>query len=100
MKTKMINSLRDNLLASNLFISLHRKYRNRPRRIFSQNKRLFINKSGIEIGGPSQVFSIDGPFPVYSLAGNIDNVNFSERTFWDNTGEGKNFMFSNSKENG
>jgi predicted SAM-dependent methyltransferase len=96
----MINTLRDNILTSALFISVHNKYRNRTRRIFRQNKSHFKNKSGIEIGGPSQVFSNDGPLPVYGVAGKIDNVNYSSETFWGNTGEGKNFVFSSSKENG
>jgi predicted SAM-dependent methyltransferase len=96
----MINTLRDNILTSTLFISVHNKYRNRTRRIFRQNKSHFKNKSGIEIGGPSQVFSTDGPLPVYGVAGKIDNVNYSSETFWGNTGEGKNFVISSSKENG
>jgi SAM-dependent methyltransferase len=100
MKMKMISRLSDKFLTSDLFISVHRKYRNRTRRIFRQNKVYFKNKSGIEIGGPSPVFSNDGPFPVYGVAGRIDNVNYSTQTFWGDAGEGKNFVFSSSKENG
>ena len=49
---------------------------------FSTYKTQFIGKSGIEIGGPSQVFSKRGIFPVYPIAGSLDNCNYCSNTVW------------------
>lgn len=38
---------------------------------------------GIEIGGPSQVFTARGILPIYPEAREIDNVNFSTDTAWE-----------------
>lgn len=48
----------------------------------------FIDKKGIEIGGPSSIFNRD--IPIYSKARKIDGVNFSEKTLWDNRDAGIN----------
>jgi SAM-dependent methyltransferase len=54
----------------------------------------FAGKSGIEIGGPSQAFSRKGIFPVYPMAGNLDNCNFRSSTAWEkNLQQGKTFLF-------
>ena len=37
---------------------------------------------GLEIGGPSQFFQSGREFPIYSAARNVDNVNYSKKTFW------------------
>nr|WP_315488778.1 methyltransferase domain-containing protein [uncultured Rhodoferax sp.] len=50
---------------------------------FQPNQDLFLDKSGIEIGGPSAVFSAGGIFPVYPLIRNLENINFSSITAWD-----------------
>lgn len=42
----------------------------------------FINKDGIEIGGPSKAFTNKGYIPLYSLMNSLDGVNFSEKTVW------------------
>jgi SAM-dependent methyltransferase len=57
--------------------------------------RDFFIGIGLEIGGPSKVFSEVGYWPVYHLAIRIDNVNFREVTTWHGsmTG-GNNFVFS------
>ena len=41
------------------------------------------DRSGVEIGGPSRVFSSRGMLPVYAGAGCIDNVNFAAATTWE-----------------
>ncbi|MEO5959893.1 MAG: methyltransferase domain-containing protein [Opitutaceae bacterium] len=41
------------------------------------------NRRGLEIGGPSRVFSTRGMLPVYGCAARIDNVNFSAATAWE-----------------
>lgn len=40
-------------------------------------------RAGLEIGGPSPIFSAYGPVPVYASAHRIDNCNFSPETLWE-----------------
>ena len=46
-------------------------------------KKLFINKSGIEIGGPSGDFKNHGFIPLYKIVKNLDGCNFSNDTIWE-----------------
>jgi SAM-dependent methyltransferase len=56
---------------------------------------------GLEIGGPSQFFQDQGEFPIYAVAENIDNVNYSSQTFWEGTlKEGQYFRYNASKPAG
>lgn len=58
-------------------------------------------RSGIEIGGPSQVFTARGIFPVYPIAGHLDNCNFGGITVWEgDIKEGQTFQFDRSKPAG
>lgn len=41
------------------------------------------NRRGLEIGGPSQVFSRRGILPVYPRVAALDNVNFAAQTAWE-----------------
>jgi len=50
-------------------------------------KPLIGGASGLEIGGPSSLFVRHGAFPLYAIAGSIDNVNFSSRTVWSGAAE-------------
>ena len=43
-----------------------------------------LHKVGLEIGGPSRIFSGKGIIPLYDIAEAIDNVNYSRVTIWDN----------------
>lgn len=45
-----------------------------------QIKEYFKHKTGLEIGGPSQIFSNKGYIPIYNLATEIDGCNFSNET--------------------
>lgn len=47
--------------------------------------KYFDSKRGLEIGGPSRFFNRRGPFPIYPVAGTLDNVNYAPTTVW--TGE-------------
>jgi SAM-dependent methyltransferase len=50
--------------------------------------------SGLEIGGPSDVFARHSLLPAYALAASIDNVNFSRTTIWEGAiQEGQTFAF-------
>lgn len=62
-------------------------------------KQLFAQKSGIEIGGPSQIFTPpDGLIPIYSYANKIDGVNFSNSTIWEGSLiEGENYKYYKQK---
>ena len=40
-------------------------------------------KHGLEIGGPSGFFGVNGQLPVYGLAGTMDNCNFSTTSMWE-----------------
>lgn len=58
-------------------------------------------KNGIEIGGPSQVFTAKGLFPVYPIAGHLDNCNFGGTTVWEgDINEGQTFQFDRNKPAG
>ena len=58
---------------------------------------LFENKSGIEIGGPSKLFS--STLPLYRIAKSIDGCNFSAYTVWEGSiGEGLNYNYYQGKK--
>ena len=48
-------------------------------------QNLFLNKAGIEIGGPSPLFNSKGYLPVYPFIQSLDGVNFSTSTIWEGT---------------
>ena len=49
---------------------------------FSNYIKYFINKNGIEVGGPSRVFRKF--IPIYKVARKVDGLNFSNFTTWEN----------------
>lgn len=52
------------------------------------------DRAGLEIGGPSRVFSAGRLLPVYRAAARIDNVNFSSETAWETRlRDGGEFLF-------
>lgn len=68
---------------------------------FQTHHHLFVDKSGLEIGGPSAVFSSGGIFPVYPIVGHLDNCNFSNATAWDvGDNHGNSFRFDQGKQDG
>ncbi len=80
---------------------LHRKLKTkqyRPMKNFNEIKDFFINKKGIEIGGPSKIFSQKGFLPIYPIAQQIDGINFAASTVWtgDITQE-SGYAFNNTK---
>jgi SAM-dependent methyltransferase len=55
-------------------------------------------KKGLEIGGPSSLFSLKGYFPVYLFAGAIDGINYSTDTIWEgHITEGNTYSWHNRK---
>lgn len=58
----------------------------------------FGNKTGIEIGGPSNIFEKTDMFPVYCIAEAIDNCNFNSSTPWNaQLLPGHSFRFNRDK---
>jgi SAM-dependent methyltransferase len=71
--------------AKNLFLRLIKIFNKKKIRTiadFHQIEEFFIDKNGLEIGGPSSFFSKDGFMPVYNKMATLDNVNFSSTTIW------------------
>lgn len=70
-------------------------------RSFPVYQGLFAGKRGVEIGGPSQVFSKGGIFPLYPIVGRLDNCNFGDVTVWEgDIRQGHTFQFDRSKPPG
>ena len=71
----------------------------RARRLwyYRQIIRAVQQKRGLEIGGPSAVFSPEQTStflpPVYTLAGSIDNCNFATSTAWSQGEAGRTFRY-------
>lgn len=72
----------DTIVRSIGLLDLARRVVNRTRPCFHRQRHLFRGMYGLEIGGPSHVFSESGPLPVYAIARRIDNLDFSRSTFW------------------
>jgi len=73
----------------------------KPAMSFLTYKNQFVGKAGIEVGGPSRVFSRRGIFPVYSLVEKLDNCNFSGTTLWEGLiSQGKNYQYDPGKPAG
>lgn len=57
--------------------------------------------NGIEIGGPSSIFSNQGLLPIYKATHHLDNCNFQSNTLWNsNLQEGNFFTYHTSKDIG
>lgn len=67
-------------------------------REFKPYHDLFDGMKGLEIGGPSKIFTAKDYLPVYNHADRIDGVNFSANTVWEGSiSEGSNFHYTNGK---
>lgn len=93
----MLASIKRQLLRFELTHSIIKTVRNQTRPSFRQAESLIAGKKGVEIGGPSPVFSRSGPFPVYRVLAGLDNVNFSENNFWSDLKGGNHFVYDNDK---
>ncbi len=78
----------------------------RARRLwyYRQIEQAVRQKRGLEIGGPSMVFSPEQPSnilpPVYALAASIDNCNFATSTVWSHGETGRTFRYLPDAEMG
>ena len=56
---------------------------------------------GLEVGGPSQMFGRGGLYPVYPVAGRVDNCTFANRTMWEGAVvEGATFHYARGRAPG
>lgn len=62
---------------------LKKRYFVKPLPGFREMEQFFLDKTGLEIGGPSWLFK--GRMPVYDKIKALDNVNFSASTVWTGT---------------
>jgi SAM-dependent methyltransferase len=85
---------------------LLRGIRRRTRRIWNYRLigRAVSGGRGLEIGGPSAVFSPAAPNvyipPIYALAASIDNCNFATNTTWSEGDAGRTFQYVEDREPG
>lgn len=78
-------------------------YRIFPPRVSCRHHALdaAADRCGLEIGGPSRVFTRGAILPVYPRARRIDNVNFSPRTTWEtDLRDGGEFRFDGARPAG
>jgi len=62
-------------------------------------KRIFANKSGLEVGGPSDIFRNEGFVPLYKILKELDGNNFSNSTIWEGKLEGgENYNYYRDKK--
>lgn len=66
-----------------LMSALYRRVRPFRAKSFSAGCGRVAGRKGIEIGGPSRVFSAEGIFPLYPVVESLDNVTFASRTIWE-----------------
>lgn len=65
---------------------------------YKKHQNLLKDKIGLEIGGPSGIFSKHGLIPIYPVVKRLDGCNFSETTIWEgNIKEGNNYCYGNQK---
>ncbi|GAB5414284.1 MAG: hypothetical protein Cons2KO_18870 [Congregibacter sp.] len=68
---------------------------------FAAIKDEFSSRVGLEVGGPSQIFSRRGLLPVYPQVKRIDGCNFGHETVWEGElREGGDFVFDSAREPG
>lgn len=68
---------------------------------FRECEPLLRERVGLEIGGPTKIFSRGGRFPVYPIARRCDNVNFSPRTIWEGSiQEGRTYRYDKDRQPG
>ena len=58
--------------------------------------KYFVDKKGLEIGGPSKIFNIE--IPIYKIIKELDGCNYSTKTIWEGQiNEGNNYTFYENK---
>ena len=80
--------------AAGLLAAVGRRVRPRRLKCCAAVRDLIDRQTGLEIGGPSDLFSRRGLLPAYAIARRVDNCNFSYTTVWEGAiQEGLTFRF-------
>ena len=66
-----------------LMSALYRRVRRFKAKSFSSHCGMLAGRCGVEVGGPSRIFSAQGIFPLYPVVAALDNVTFASRTIWE-----------------
>ena len=64
--------------------TLARKIRRHSLPIYDDIKPSISGKCGVDVGGPSDIFSYRNLLPLYCDADRVDIINYSENTTWSN----------------
>jgi hypothetical protein len=59
-----------------------KKFRYSRIKKYNNIKHYFYEIKGLEIGGPSEMFSNNGYIPLYKIVKCLDGINFSNDTIW------------------
>lgn len=82
-----------------MFRILLSKMMRKPIKKFAFINQLFANKSGLEIGGPSELFRNGGFVPLYEIVKELDGCNFSNTTIWEgNLENGEDYNYYKNKK--
>lgn len=95
---KQVFEIIDRYSTGYLFKKIISKIKSERIKEYKHIKSLFIDKAGIEIGGPSGMFRDKGLIPLYTIIKSLDGCNFSNSTVWE--GEiksGQKYKFHNEK---
>jgi SAM-dependent methyltransferase len=86
------------MILSDYFITFLSYIKRKEKRSLIQKAISFNNQSGIEIGGPSELFRPKGQLPIYVFAKKVNGVNFSNATIWEGQlNQGNNYQYYASK---
>jgi len=80
-------------LRTDLMLFLNKK---KYTEFLSGYKSVFENKTGLEIGGPSNIFSSE-ILPIYDWAFKVDGCNFSNHTIWEGSIESEDYNYYPNK---
>ena len=67
-------------------------------REYKKFKPFFLDNEGIEIGGPSHIFSDNGRMPLYKFIKELDGCNYSNNTMWEGEIKDDTYYFSKDKK--
>ena len=63
--------------------AVYRKINPAKVKSYSLVKEIILKGKGLEVGGPSYVFSSKGAIPIYPYIESLDNCNFAYKTVWE-----------------
>ena len=98
---KAVLSILKNDGVGGLFTAVHDRVFPAQMADYDTVRHIFLDKIGLEIGGPTRLFKRGNLVPVYPDAARIDNCNFSAQTLWEGSiVEGATFHYDDQHEPG